>query len=56
MFTRYRMDKNSIIGIYWTNTDTSRVDLDLHYNSKDIHVGWNSRYDSNDKILFKRFF
>lgn len=52
IFTRYRMDKNSIIGIYWTNTDTSRVDLDLHYLSKNIHVGWNSRYDSNDKILF----
>lgn len=52
IFTRYRMDKNSIIGIYWTNTDTSRVDLDLHYLSKSIHVGWNSRYDSNDKILF----
>ena len=52
MFTRYRMDKNSIIGIYWTNTDTSRVDLDLHYLSKSIHVGWNSRYDSNDKIIF----
>lgn len=52
MFTRYRMDKNSIIGIYWTNTDTSRVDLDLHYLSKSIHVGWNSRYDSSDKIIF----
>ena len=51
MFTRYRMDKNSIIGIYWTNTDTSRVDLDLHYNSKDIHVGWNT-YNSNEKIVF----
>jgi hypothetical protein len=52
IFTRYRMDKNSIIGIHWTNTDTSRVDLDLHYLSKSIHVGWNSRYDSNDKIIF----
>lgn len=52
IFTRYRMDKNSIIGIHWTNTDTSRVDLDLHYLSKNIHVGWNSRYDSNDKIIF----
>lgn len=51
MFTRYRMNKNSIIGIYWTNTDTSRVDLDLHYNSKDIHVGWNT-YNSNEKIVF----
>lgn len=52
IFTRYRMDKNSIIGIHWTNTDTSRVDLDLHYLSKNIHVGWNSRFDSNDKIIF----
>lgn len=52
IFTRYRMDKNSVIGIHWTNTETSRVDLDLHYLSKNIHVGWNSRFDSNDKILF----
>ena len=45
MYTRYKMDKNSIIGIHWTNSKDGRVDLDLHYTSKNIHIGWNSRVD-----------
>ena len=52
MYTRYKMDKNSIIGIHWTNSKDGRVDLDLHYTSKYIHVGWNSRFDSQEKISF----
>lgn len=52
MYTRYKMDKNSIIGIHWTNSKDGRVDLDLHYTSKYIHVGWNSRFNSQEKISF----
>jgi len=52
MYTRYKMDKNSIIGIHWTNSEDGRVDLDLHYTSKNIHVGWNSRFDSKENILY----
>ena len=52
MYTRYKMDKNSIIGIHWTNSEDGRVDLDLHYTSKNIHIGWNSRFDSKENILY----
>ena len=46
------MDKNSIIGIHWTNSEDGCVDLDLHYTSKNIHIGWNSRFDSKENILY----
>lgn len=52
MYTRYKMDMNSIIGIHWTNSEDGRVDLDLHYTSKNIHIGWNSRFDSKENILY----
>ena len=52
MYTRYKMDMNSIIGIHWTNSEDGRVDLDLHYTSKNIHIGWNSRFDSKGNILY----
>ena len=52
MYTRYKMDKNSIVGIHWTNSEDGRVDLDLHYTSKNIHIGWNSRFDSKENILY----
>nr|DAE31857.1 MAG TPA: hypothetical protein [virus sp. ctEQ64] len=52
MYTRYKMDKNSIIGIHWINSEDGRVDLDLHYTSKNIHIGWNSRFDSKENILY----
>ena len=52
MYTRYKMDKNSIIGIHWTDSEDGRIDLDLHYTSKNIHIGWNSRFDSKENILY----
>ena len=47
---------NAVVGIHWQNAldargSEERVDLDLHYTSDKIHVGWNTGFDSNDRKL-----
>ena len=47
---------NAIIGIHWQNAlradgKEERVDLDLHYTSDKIHVGWNTEFDSEKRKL-----
>lgn len=35
------------VGIHWNNTETHRVDLDLHGFSKTTHFGWNGAYSKD---------
>ena len=47
---------NAVVGIHWQNAldargSEERVDLDLHYTSDKIHVGWNTGFDSEDRKL-----
>jgi len=45
--------KDMIFGIYWENVGSNRIDLDLSVISKDIKIGWDSFYRTEDRdILF----
>ena len=39
-------------GVHWFNERGSRVDIDLHMRSKTEHLGWNSGFRMDDKIIF----
>ena len=50
------LPENAVVGIHWENAlradgKEERVDLDLHYTSDKIHVGWNTGFDSDDRKL-----
>jgi len=45
--------KDMVFGIHWENVGSNRIDLDLSVISKDIKIGWDSSYRTEDKgILF----
>ena len=53
------LPENVIVGIHWLNTlapngKENRVDLDLHYTSEKIDVGWDTDFDSESRrqVLF----
>ena len=41
MCSKISATDNFSFGIHWFNLPNNRVDLDLHVESKNIHVGWN---------------
>lgn len=41
MCSKINATDNFSFGIHWFNLPNNRVDLDLHAESKNIHVGWN---------------
>ena len=41
MCSKIHATDNFSFGIHWFNLPNSRVDLDLHAESKNIHIGWN---------------
>jgi len=46
-------EEDLIVGIHWTNNVNRRVDLDLSAICSNSKIGWDSRYNSDDKsILF----
>ncbi|MBQ7501856.1 hypothetical protein IJT93_03955 [bacterium] len=50
------LPKNVIVGIHWLNAlndkgKEDRVDLDLHYTSNKIHVGWDTDFESEERKL-----
>ena len=45
--------KNMIIGVFWTNLDNERVDLDLKAMNEQEEIGWNaSYYDARKSVVF----
>ena len=43
-------NNNMVIGVHWKNLDTQRVDLDLHAEGENEHIGWNASYRSDDIV------
>ena len=55
-FTSLSLPEAAIVGIHWQNAlredgTEERVDLDLHYTSDKIHVGWNTDFDAKDRKM-----
>ena len=45
--------KNMIIGVFWTNLDNERVDLDLKAMNEQEEIGWNaSYYNARNSVVF----
>lgn len=45
--------KNMIIGVFWTNLDNERVDLDLKAINEQEEIGWNaSYYNARNSVVF----
>ncbi len=50
--------KSCVVGVHWFNlldkyddeVHEVRIDLDLHFNSRDINVGWNSYYKRSKEL------
>lgn len=43
--------KGTVLGIYWKN-DWGNRDLDLHYNSKYVNIGWNHSYINDTNGIY----
>lgn len=51
--TSVQVEDNLIVGIYWKNVKSNRIDLDLSAVGTGGKVGWDSFYTSSDqKVLF----
>lgn len=54
--TSLSLPEAAIVGIHWQNPSwedgtEERADLDLHYTSDKLHVGWNTDFDAKDRQL-----
>ena len=47
MCSKINATNNFSFGIHWFNQDNKRIDLDLHAESKRIHIGWNCDFKNS---------
>jgi hypothetical protein len=50
MCSKINATDNFSFGIHWFNQPNSRVDLDLHAESKRLHIGWNCDLRNNEAV------
>lgn len=50
MCSKINATDNFSFGIHWFNLPNNRVDLDLHAESKRLHIGWNCDLRNNEAV------